>query len=49
MKLNDPLALVSLKLIGVGFDISLEKVAGIWHLCLTIDALAWSKCWMKQL
>ncbi len=49
MKLIDPLSIVSVKIIGVGFDISLERIAGILHLCLTIDAVAWSKCWFKKL
>jgi hypothetical protein len=44
LTLNNPLVLVSAKLLGVGVELRVEHVDDVWHLCLDIEAIAWSYC-----
>jgi hypothetical protein len=45
MTLNNPLSLLSAKILGVGVEIVVENVDGKVHLCVTINAVVWEKCW----
>lgn len=44
MTLNNPLVLISAKILGVGIEIRFENVGGVKKLCLQIDAITWSYC-----
>lgn len=44
LKLNNPLVLVSAKLLGVGVELNFVRVDGAYKLCLGIEAVAWSYC-----
>ncbi len=45
MKLNNPLVLVSAKVLGVGIEIYVERVDDMTMLCVVVEAVIWSKCW----
>ena len=45
MTLNNPLPLLSVKFLGVGIEVTVERVDDKTRLCATVEALVWSKCW----
>lgn len=49
MKINNPLVLLSAKLLGLGVELSVEHTDGVCKLCFVIEAVAWSYCkeWSK--
>jgi hypothetical protein len=44
LTLNNPLVLVSAKVLGVGIELRLEHVDGVRKICFQVDAIAWSYC-----
>ncbi len=44
LTLNNPLVLISAKLLGVGISLDLEKEDGKCKLCFHVEAVAWSWC-----
>lgn len=44
LSLNNPLVLVSAKILGVGIELRVEHVDGVKKLCFQVDAIAWSYC-----
>lgn len=44
INLNNPLVLFSVKLLGIGIEISIEHVDGVYKLCAYAEAIAWSYC-----
>lgn len=48
MKLNNPLDLLSLKVFGLGLEISHEKLAETRTFVLHVSLIVWSKEWSWQ-
>ncbi len=44
LSLNNPLVLVSAKILGVGIELRVEHVDGVKKLCFQVDVIAWSYC-----
>lgn len=49
MTLNNPLSILSAKILGVGVELNIEHTDGTWTLCFIAEAIAWSyrKEWSK--
>lgn len=48
IELTNPFPVVSAKILGVGVDIVIENTDTGINLCVTIDAVVWSRCWKWQ-
>lgn len=44
LTLNNPLVLISAKLLGIGIQITFDHVDGIYNLCFEAEAVAWKYC-----
>lgn len=44
LELNNPLVLLSGKLLGVGVELSVAHVDNVWSLCFEAEAVAWRYC-----
>ena len=44
LTLNNPLALVSAKILGVGVDLTVVREDEKYKLCLQVEAVTWSWC-----
>ena len=45
MTLNNPLPLLSAKILGVGIEVTVERVDDKTRFCVTVEAIVWTKCW----
>ena len=45
MTLNNPLSVLSAKILGVGIEIFVENIDGKVHVCATVNAVVWERCW----
>lgn len=42
--LNNPLVIFAGKLLGVGVELRLDHVDGVWKLCFELQVIAWAYC-----
>jgi hypothetical protein len=46
IELNNPLPILSAKLLGVGIEITVEREDEITQFCIKVEAIVWTKCWV---
>jgi len=44
MKMNNPLPILSAKVLSIGFDVNVEHADGTVKLCVSAEAVAWTWC-----